>query len=124
MKLKNEKGFSAIEVLAAISIFAIAALGLALSAAAIVRANYASYTRTTAVDLLQDKMEELKGRTTTYVTDGSDNPRPDPNRNVTYARTWKVTPYPGVAGINQITVTVQWTDYTSHTLTVSSSVAQ
>jgi Tfp pilus assembly protein PilV len=126
MRLENKKGFGAVEVLASISIFAIAALGLALSAAAIIRANYTSYTRTTAINLLQDKMEELKGRTTANVTScstGCDNPVPT-YRNVAFTRSWTVTTNSPVAGVNQITVTVQWKDTTSHTLSVSSTVAQ
>ncbi len=125
MKVRNEKGFTAIEVLASISIFAIAALGLALSATAVIRANYTSFTRTTAINLLQDKMEELKGRTTSNITSCLTNCESPPiYRNVAFTRTWWVIPNSPVAGVNQITVKVEWTDYGYHYLTVSSSVAQ
>ena len=119
-------GFTLIEVLVAMSIFAIAVLGLAVGATSVMRANQTSYFSTIATNLAQDKLEELKGKTSANITACSsscDSPAKTFN-NVTFTRTWTVTPDNPALGVIRIDVTVTWTDYSSHTMTVSSAVKQ
>ena len=113
-------GFTLIEVLVAMAIFAIAVLGLAVGATTVMRSNKTSYFNTIATNLAQDKMEELKATTASSITSGSDTP-PAVN-GVSFSRSWTVTANQPTAGVNQIDVTVTWTDYKSNTLTISSAV--
>lgn len=118
-------GFTLIEVLVAMSIFAVAVLGLAVGASTVMRANQTGLNNTVATNLAQDRLEELKSRTSANInTTGS----PENNISVSgvpvlFNRSWTVTANcNSVTGLTCITVTVSWTDYTNHTLTVSSAV--
>lgn len=124
---RRNGGFSLIEVLISMTIFSIAVLGLAIGAGSVMRANQTSYFSTIAVNLGQDKLEELKsnkGDPVNFFKTCSTNcdatvPTHD---GVGFIRTWTVGPLPGVAGVTQIDVTVGWTDYRFHSVTVSSAV--
>ena len=119
-------GFTLIEVLVAMSIFAIAVLGLAIGATTVMQANQTGLYTTIATNLAQDKLEELKAKTAALIdTTGS------PENNITvsgapakFNRSWAVTSGSPVAGVKQIDVTVTWTDHTNHTVTVSSAVKE
>ena len=118
-------GFTLVEVLVAMSIFAIAVLGLAVGATSVMRANQTSLYSTMATNWAQDKLEELKAKTASTITACSSNcdSPPKTSNNVTFTRTWTVTANcNGVTGLTCIDVTVAWTDYTSHSLIVSSAV--
>jgi Tfp pilus assembly protein PilV len=125
--MASREGFTVIEVLVSLSIFTVAVLGLAVGAITIVRANKTSQFHTVATNLAQDKLEQLKAATVANITpcggDGCENPQPQ-YQNIAFTRTWAVTNNSPVIGATQIDVTVQWTDYTAHALTVSSSVPQ
>jgi len=119
-------GFTLLEVLVAMAIFSVAVLGLAIGATSIMRANKTSYLNTVATNLAQDKLEQLKATTVANIASCSsscDSPALT-NKNVTFTRTWAVLLNNPTNGVNRIDVTVQWTDYTSHTFTVSSAVRQ
>ncbi len=120
-------GFTLIEVLVAMAIFAIAVLGLAIGATSVMRANQTGLYTTIATNLAQDRLEELKSRTAANInTTGS----PQNNLSVSgvpvkFNRSWTVTAgCNGVTGLTCITVTVGWTDYTSHSVVISSAVKQ
>jgi type II secretion system protein I len=120
-------GFTLIEVLVAMSIFAIAVLGLAVGSTTVMRANQTSLYTTIATNLAQDRLEELKSRTAANInTTGSpENNIPVSGVPVQFTRSWTVTANcNSVTGLTCIDVTVSWTDYTSHTLTISSAVKQ
>ena len=119
-------GFTVIEVLVAMSIFAVAVLGLAIGATTVMQANQTGLYTTIATNLAQDKLEELKAKTAASIdTTGS------PQNNIavsgvpaTFNRSWAVTSGSPAAGVKRIDVTVTWTDHTSHTVTVSSAVRE
>ena len=119
-------GFTLIEVLVAMSIFAIAVLGLAIGATTVMQANQTGLYTTIATNLAQDKLEELKAKTAANInTTGS------PENNITvsgvpakFNRSWAVTSGSPAAGVKRIDITVTWTDHTSHTVTVSSAVKE
>ncbi len=56
----NNKGFTLVEILVAISILGIALLGLVSVTVMVIKSNSFSKTMTTATTLADDKMEELK----------------------------------------------------------------
>ena len=124
-------GFTLIEVLVAMSIFAIAVLGLAVGATTVMRANQTGLYSTIATNQAQDKLEELKAMT---VASLPSCPPPYPGTSscsdtktssgVTFTRDWQIQSNSPVTGVNRIDVQVTWTDYTSHTTTISSAVKQ
>ena len=122
-------GFTLIEVLVAMCIFAIAVLGLAVGATTVMRANQTGLYSTIATNLAQDKLEALKGKTWANIdATGSPENVSVSNAPVTFTRSWTVIT--GTASCNNlttlkcITVSVSWTDYILHTTTISSAVKQ
>jgi len=121
-------GFTVIEVLLSMAIFSIAILGLSAGAVSVMRANKTSYFQTTALNLAQDKLEELKATTVTALpscaeyTDCSEVT--PPYSGATFTRSWKITADAPVVGVIQFDVKVDWTDYTAKSMTISSSVKQ
>ncbi len=120
---RRNGGFSLIEVLISMVIFSIAVLGLAMGAGSVMRANKTSYFSTIAANLGQDKMEELKANPAALAdcTANCDNPVPT-HDGVAFTRTWAVILNVPASGVSQIDVTVDWTDYRFHSVTVSSAV--
>jgi type IV pilus assembly protein PilV len=120
-------GFTVVEVLVAMVIFAIAILGLAIGATTVMQANQTSLHTTIATNLAQDRLEELKSRTPANInTTGSpENNIPISGVPVKFNRSWTVTPNcNSVSGLICIAVTVDWTDYSSHSVVISSAVKQ
>lgn len=107
-------------------LFAIAVLGLAIGAASIMRGNQTALYSTIATTLAQDKLEELKARTAANInTTGS----PENNISVSgvavkFNRSWTVVSNSPTPGVKRIDLTVTWTDYINHSVTVSSAVKE
>ncbi len=119
-------GFTLVEVLAAMAVFAIASLGLAVGVASVIRSNQRSYLASVATNLAQDKLEELKATSPANVTpctENCDNPKPKTN-GVEFTRTWQVVNNSPVAGVKQIDVTVEWSDHTSHNVKISGAMRE
>jgi prepilin-type N-terminal cleavage/methylation domain-containing protein len=122
-------GFTLIEVLVAIGILTGVLLGLAMGASSVIRANKSSYGNTLATTLAQDKLEELKSRTSSalpicplFTTSGcSDSVT---QAGTTFARSWQILTNTPATGISQIDVRVTWTDYGNKTVTLSSNIPQ
>lgn len=93
-------GYSLVEVLVAMAVFSIAALGVATAAVTLTRAGHASERVTQATVLAQEKLEEFRAAFEP-LRDGEDTPRPG------YTRRWQVAPEIGVA---RIEVSVSWPD--------------
>ena len=122
------KGFTVIEALMAMVIFGVAILGLAIGATTVVRANQTSLYITIATNLAQDRLEELKSRTSGTITAGSETTTPS-GVGVTFTRSWtvdaaNVNNCPNVSGLICITVTVNWRDYAQRNVVISSAVKQ
>lgn len=126
MKLKINSGFTLIEVLVAMTIFSVAILGLAMGTTSAIRANQINLYMTTATNLAQDKLEELKGQPAAGLANGTDN-KSVTGVLATFTRSWSVNlggsnNCPSVADFKCITVTVSWTDYKLRNVTISSAV--
>jgi type IV pilus modification protein PilV len=115
----NSNGFTLIEVLVAMGILSIAILGLAVGATSVIKGNQSSYATAIAVNLAQDKLEELKARPASLASGG---PVTDTYDGQTYSRSWTVTNNSPISGMKRIDVTVTWTDYQTKTVTLSSAV--
>ncbi|MBI2997199.1 MAG: prepilin-type N-terminal cleavage/methylation domain-containing protein [Deltaproteobacteria bacterium] len=128
-RCKTSAGFTLIEILVAMSIFAVAVLGLAVGATSVMRANQTSYFNTIATNIAQDKLEELKGMTVaalpscpSYTTAGCSDTKT--SLGLTFSRSWQIIANSPTSGVNRLDVKVDWTDYRSHSLTFSSAVKQ
>lgn len=123
-RLNSRAGFTLIEVLVAISIFAFGMMGLAAGAITITRANKTAQFHTMGTALAQEKLEQLKATSVTFVSDCSSNcdATPPSYLGVTFTRTWTTALNTPQAGLKQITVTVQWTDYILHQIVVISAM--
>ena len=115
MPALGRAGYSLIEVLVALTLFSVAALGISAGVATVVRTGKLSADFTHATILAQDKLEELRAQVGP-VTTGSDSPQSG------FARTWAVTPDSPETGVTQINVTVSWEDFTPHTVTLTTVV--
>ena len=115
-------GFTLLEILVTMSIFSVSFLALAAAASSVMRANQTSYASTIATNLAQDKLEEFMATTSANIVSGG--PVTDTVGGVTFTRIWTVSANSPVAGVTQIDVKVDWTDYIAHSLTVTSAVYQ
>ncbi len=119
-------GFTLIEILVAMVVFAIASLGLAIGVTSVMRSNQRSYLGSVATNLAQDKLEELKAMSPVNViscNSNCDTPVPTTD-GVEFTRTWNVVNGSPVTGVMQIDVTVQWEDHTTHNFTISSAMPE
>lgn len=129
-KLKRKGGFTLIEVLITISIFTVAILGVAMSAASLMKASGTSLYTTVATNLAQGKMEELKSRLVsvlpacpTYTTAGCSDTVT--SGGLALARSWRVIVDSPVPGVNRIDVQIAWTHYNvPHTVTLTGGMIQ
>ncbi len=130
-ELKNKRhlpcgGFTIIEVIVSMAIFTVSILGLAASVTGIMRANQTSYFQTTATNLAQDQLEQLKSNTILpncpNYTIGDANCFDSPaSLGLNFTREWRIPNPSPVAGVIWFDVRITWTDYINHTVTVSSS---
>jgi prepilin-type N-terminal cleavage/methylation domain-containing protein len=123
----RESGFTFNEVLVAMSLVAIAVLGYFVTALSLIRGNTISDNYTVAVNLAQDKMEELKARAQ-FVNENRCPSAGD--RGITasgflggaFDRCWKVADSSLGTHLKQIDVTVSWRDYENREVTISTLV--
>ncbi len=112
--MKNA-GFSLLEILVALTVFSIASVALISGVTTSIRANNTSEHLTQAAVLAQDKLEALLASSPTLAA-GSDAPRSG------FTRTWTISTDTPQLGVSQLNVSVSWTDYTPHTITVTTVV--
>jgi prepilin-type N-terminal cleavage/methylation domain-containing protein len=127
----NNSGFTLVEILVAASIFSVAVLGLAIGTVSVIRTNQNSHFRTSAVNLAQARLEELRAMTSAafaalscpdFETAGCwDTPV---SSGATFRRDWRLTADSPVTGVTRIDVRIDWTDYTAHSVTFTASVPQ
>ena len=103
-----QKGLTLIEVLVALSIFAIILTGAALVLYPTMSANKQAQAMTAAVTTARDKLEELREGPLSSGGDSIEQPG-----SGDFSRTWTVGSGP-TATTNTITVTVSWTDSETH----------
>jgi len=105
-KISANRGFTLIEVLVAVFLLTVALLGTAALTTTVIKGNSLSQRSTTATTLAKDKLEELKARSFTSLSGGTDSWNAEGTTGGTayYTRTWTVTG----TDPKTITVTVTW----------------
>ena len=117
--IMGRNGFTVIEVLVAMAVFSIGILGFAMSTVSVTQGNQKNYNIAMANALAQDKLEELKARPASFTSGG---PVTDTISGQSFSRSWTVTANSPMTGMHKIDVTVTWTDYQSHSITLSSAI--
>jgi len=109
MKPGCPSGFSVLEVLVAIFVFLVSLMGLISVTVGVIHGNAFSMQITTATNLAQDEIENLKrkGYAHADLTAGAHS---DPGNPIStmYTRTWSVVDNTPVADIKTLTVTITW----------------
>ncbi len=121
----KSKGFSLIEILIALVILSIALLGLAGLTAQNTRNNSFGGRMTEAATFAQDKLEEFRAIGWEKIlpnTSGIDHPKGA--TGIQFTRNWEVRPNPSNGELREISVTVNWTDQTNHSIRLFSILSQ
>ncbi len=124
---RGERGFTFNEVLLAITIAAIGVLGYSLSSVDGIRRQRTSDNLTVAIQLAQDKLEQLKSRNDIL----EENHCHDSGElglsaaglpGGIFDRCWRIGLSPLGETLKQVDVTVSWRDSDAHELTLSTLV--
>ena len=113
----KSKGFTLLEILIALVILSITLLALAGLMVRTTRNNSFGGHMTEAATFAQDKLEEFRAIGWVKIppnTTGVDNP--NGATGIAYTRNWGVAPNPINADLKEITVTINWTDQTNHSI--------
>jgi prepilin-type N-terminal cleavage/methylation domain-containing protein len=111
MPALGKAGFSLVELLVSMTLFAIATLGLSAGVAMVSRTGVLSDTFTRATILAQEKLEELAAQEDP-LADGADTPHPG------FTREWTVSPDDPATGVSRVDVTVTWEGNESRSVTL------
>ena len=118
IRLKNQKGFTLMEVMIAVIILSVALLALAGLQIVSIRGNSFGGTMTEAITLARDKIEDLKRDDWDNVVAGNHHDD-QVVRGITYARNWVVQM---VGQTKEVTVTVSW-DNGTHQISMATILA-
>lgn len=127
---RNQSGFGLVEVLVTIGFASCVLLGFAATTIAVARNSAASRNAAAATALAQEQVEALRALPLdhTAVTPGSYTDAGNPMQangdpSGIFERSWVVSAADTPAmGLKTITVTVAWTDYSSHQTSVEAYV--
>ena len=116
IRMKDQNGFTLLEVLISIIILSVALLALAGLQIISIRGNSFGGTMTEAITLARDKIEDLK-------QDDWDNVATDNDtqvvRGINYARNWQAQT---VGQTKEVTVTISW-DNGNHQVSLATTLA-
>jgi type II secretory pathway pseudopilin PulG len=123
----HQKGFTFNEVLVAINIIVIAILGYSLSTVGVIRGNLTNDNTTAAINLAQDKMEQLKAQKNLVNDDrcpgsGDHAITATGTLNGIFDRCWRIVDSPLGPHLKQIDVTVSWRDRENREIIVTTLV--
>ena len=124
---RRQEGFTFNEILVAMSVSAIAILGYSLSTVGIIQGNASNDNTTVAINLAQDKMEQLKAQRNVINDDRCPN---SGDRSITavgapngiFDRCWRIVDSPLGTHLKQIDVTVSWQERGKREITITTLV--
>lgn len=116
IRIKDQRGFTLLEVLISIIILSVALLALAGLQIISIRGNSFGGTMTEAITLARDKIEDLKSVDWSNVATNNDTPVV---RGINYARNWTVQM---VGQTKEVTVTVTW-ENGNHQVSLATTLA-
>lgn len=106
--IKNQQGFSLIEILISLFLFSFVSLAIMSMCITSIKGNATSQHSIEATLLAQDKLEELKGVSTiALLASGSEADLQTPGSNYRYNRSWTVSAGPSSSS-RLLVVTVSW----------------
>jgi Tfp pilus assembly protein PilV len=120
--LHRRDGYLVIEIMAALLLASIALSGLVSVLVTSVRGVDFGRHATAAANLGQDKIEQIRNTAYAALANGSDSVT-QTDMATAYARSWTVAAGP-TGTTKKVTVTVSWTDQTSHQITLQTIVGQ
>jgi type II secretory pathway pseudopilin PulG len=123
----HQKGFTFNEVLVAINVIIIAILGYSLSTVGVIRGNLTNDNITIAINLAQDKMEQLKAQKKLVNDDhcpsaGDRAITATGTPNGIFDRCWRIVDSPLGPQLKQIDVMISWRDHENREIVVSTLV--
>jgi Tfp pilus assembly protein PilV len=123
--LASQKGATLIEVMGAVTVFAVTAIGISPTLLSTRKMAAISASRSVAATLAADKIEQIRTMSS-MPGSGSDGPlKADGTSGGIYTRTWTVAANSPVPWINRVSVTVSWRDRpTSQSVTLMTLVPQ
>jgi Tfp pilus assembly protein PilV len=119
-----QAGYTFHEVLAAMNITMIAILGYSLGAAGIIRGTAASSHYTAALNLAQDKLEELTAQPVLRNANGcaAAGGHGTTGAAAEFERCWTIADSPLGTRLKHVTVNVSWRDYEHREISLSTLV--
>jgi Tfp pilus assembly protein PilV len=105
----DSRGVALIEVMAALTLLLIVALGFTLGVLTLFNKNRTTKNLTVATDLAQAKVEEIRMGGSSALVNGNDKIDSSGGPGGTFTRVWTVTSsYGGLNGLFRLDVTVNW----------------
>ena len=125
--VRQQAGFTFNEILVAINVIVIAILGYSLNTVAVIRGNVSNYNTTVAINLAQDKMEQLKAQGTLVDDDrcpaaGDRGIGATGVANGVFDRCWRISDSPLGSHLKQIDVKVSWREHGDREVIVTTLV--
>ena len=109
----SDAGASFIEVVAAVAVFAMVAIGLSPALLSARKIADLGKDQSIATALAQDKIEQIRQLPAASVTNGSDGPlQPNGSANGIFTRSWTVTANQPRTGVDLVDVAVTWRERT------------
>jgi len=123
----SKAGFTFNEILVSMNVVAIAVLGYALGTAGVIRAGVTNNNFTIAVNLAQEKIEQLKAASRVSDVDtcpaaGDRGITPSGTAGGRFDRCWIITGSPLGSKLKQLTVKVSWQDHERREVTITTLV--
>ncbi len=112
-RLSNQKGFTLLELLIALTILTIGLLGLAGLHIAAIQGNVSGFKISTAAAVAQERIEELKALDASAAALTAGAHADDGNQvvqGITYNRSYTIQDNTPVTGTSTITLTVTWVE--------------
>ncbi len=129
MQRLRQEGFTFNEILVAMTVTGIAVLGYTATTITVIRGNRASENYTVAVNLAQDKMEQLRSHARLTNENhcpaaGETGINPTGATGGIFSRCWKIADSTLAENLKQIEVTVTWRDVAPRSVTFATLMFQ